>query len=105
MVEIVEDVFADYAEAGALAPAWRWELRDRSVYPKRSLINLTGGSGRPTIQVDDSGAGIRNFQERLFKCDKLEAWMRRCWFGTAGSERFGSQQEEMAELDALLKAG
>ncbi|MEN1929520.1 T6SS effector BTH_I2691 family protein [Luteimonas sp. MJ250] len=41
----------------------------------------------------------------LFKDDKLEAWMRRCWFGTAGSERFGSQQKEMVELDALLKAG
>ena len=41
----------------------------------------------------------------LFKDDKLEAWMRRCWFGTAGNGRFGSQQEEMAELDALLKAG
>lgn len=45
----------------------------------RERINLTGGSGRPTIQVDDSGAayltgqlgsagfgvGIRNFLERL----------------------------------------
>lgn len=39
-----------------------------------------------------------------FKDDNLEAWMRRCWFGTAGSERFGSQKEEMTELDALLKA-
>ena len=39
VVEIVEDIFADYAEAGALAPAWRWELKDRSVYPKRSLTN------------------------------------------------------------------
>ncbi|WP_149193670.1 T6SS effector BTH_I2691 family protein [Luteimonas suaedae] len=40
----------------------------------------------------------------LFKDDNLEAWMRRCWFGTAGGARFGSQKEEMAELDALLKA-
>lgn len=39
-----------------------------------------------------------------FKDDSLEAWMRRCWFGTAGGERFGSQEEEMTELDALLKA-
>src|SRR5690606_28336830 len=37
VVEIVEDILADYAEAGALAPAWRRELADRRVYPKRSL--------------------------------------------------------------------
>lgn len=37
VMEIVEDVFADYAEAGALVPAWRWELTDRGVYAKRSL--------------------------------------------------------------------
>lgn len=40
-----------------------------------------------------------------FKDDNLEAWMRRCWFGTAGGKGFSSQAEEMAELDALLKAG
>ncbi len=39
------------------------------------------------------------------KDDKLEAWMRRCWFGTAGEGGFKTQEEEMAELDALLKAG
>ncbi len=38
------------------------------------------------------------------KDDHLEAWMRRCWFGTAGGERFRSQEEEMAELETLLKA-
>ncbi|WP_199913539.1 contractile injection system protein, VgrG/Pvc8 family, partial [Xanthomonas fragariae] len=37
VVEIVESVFADYAEQGALAPAWRWELADRRVYARRSL--------------------------------------------------------------------
>lgn len=39
------------------------------------------------------------------KDDKLEAWMRRCRFGTAGEGGFKTQEEEMAELDALLKAG
>ena len=37
VIDIVEDVFADYAGAGALVPAWRWELQDRAAYPVRSL--------------------------------------------------------------------
>ena len=37
VVEIAEDIFGDYARAGALTPAWRWELSDRSVYRTRSL--------------------------------------------------------------------
>ncbi|WP_253185417.1 type VI secretion system Vgr family protein, partial [Xanthomonas oryzae] len=37
VVEIAESVFADYAGQGALAPAWRWELSDRSTYARRSL--------------------------------------------------------------------
>ena len=36
ILEIVEDLLADYAQAGALVPAWRWELADRSLYRKRS---------------------------------------------------------------------
>ena len=36
VIAIVEDVFADYAESGALA-AWRWDLEDTAVYPVRSL--------------------------------------------------------------------
>ncbi|KAF1712641.1 type VI secretion system tip protein VgrG [Pseudoxanthomonas kalamensis DSM 18571] len=44
VVEIVEDVFADYAEAGELVPAWRWELTDRSVYRRRSLTTQYGES-------------------------------------------------------------
>ncbi|MBH9578868.1 type VI secretion system Vgr family protein [Inhella proteolytica] len=34
--EIVDTVFGDPAHAG-FTPAWRWELEDPSVYPKRSL--------------------------------------------------------------------
>lgn len=37
VVEIVESLFADYAGQGRLAPAWRWDLSDPSVYKKRSL--------------------------------------------------------------------
>ncbi|PJK01346.1 type VI secretion system tip protein VgrG [Lysobacteraceae bacterium NML91-0213] len=37
VVQIVEDVLADYAGVGALAPAWRWDLQDAALYPVRSL--------------------------------------------------------------------
>lgn len=37
LVEIVEALFAGYAGAGVLAPAWRWELADGALYRRRSL--------------------------------------------------------------------
>ncbi|MFT4256672.1 MAG: type VI secretion system Vgr family protein, partial [Pseudoxanthomonas sp.] len=61
VVEIVEDIFADYAEAGALAPAWRWELKDRSVYPKRSLTTQYAESDFDFVQrlLAEEGIGYR----------------------------------------------
>ncbi|MFC0251172.1 type VI secretion system Vgr family protein [Massilia consociata] len=35
--DILEVVFGSYAGRGRVAPAWRFELADRAVYPKRSL--------------------------------------------------------------------
>jgi type VI secretion system secreted protein VgrG len=37
VMQIIDEVFADYQGQGKLAPAWRWELADASVYPRRSL--------------------------------------------------------------------
>ena len=37
VVQIIEEVFADYAGQGKLVPAWRWDLADANVYPERSL--------------------------------------------------------------------
>ncbi len=37
VVQIVEAIFADYAGEGLLVPAWRWELKDPSIYKPRSL--------------------------------------------------------------------
>ena len=61
VVEIVEGVFADYAEAGALAPAWRWDLKDRSVYPKRSLTTQYEESDLDFVQrlLAEEGIGYR----------------------------------------------
>jgi type VI secretion system secreted protein VgrG len=37
VIQIIEEVFADYQSQGKLMPAWRWDLADASVYPERSL--------------------------------------------------------------------
>ncbi|WP_234415058.1 type VI secretion system Vgr family protein [Xanthomonas fragariae] len=75
VVEIVESVFADYAEQGALAPAWRWELADRRVYAKRSL----------TTQYEETDLA---FVQRLLAEEGIYVWFAHA--GDAGSERLGS---------------
>ncbi len=35
--DIVDSVFGDYAGAGALDPQWRWDVADRSIYPRRGI--------------------------------------------------------------------
>ena len=67
VVEIVEDVFADYAEAGALVPAWRWELADRSVYAKRSLTTQYAESDHAFLQRLLAEEGIFHWFEHA--CD------------------------------------
>ena len=37
VMQILDEVFADYQAQGRLVPAWRWELADAAVYPRRSL--------------------------------------------------------------------
>lgn len=37
VMEIVDEIFNDWAGQGHLKPQWRWELSDPSVYPRRSL--------------------------------------------------------------------
>ena len=75
VVEIVEDLFADYAGAGALVPAWRWELADRGAYPKRSL----------TTQYQESDF---QFLERLLAEEGIFYWFEHA--GAAGDETLGS---------------
>lgn len=35
--DIVDAVFADYQAQGKLMPRWRWDIADRSVYPRRGI--------------------------------------------------------------------
>ncbi|MDN5780691.1 MAG: type VI secretion system Vgr family protein, partial [Luteimonas sp.] len=91
VVEIVEDVFADYAEAGALVPAWRWELADRSLYPKRSL----------TTQYQESDHA---FLSRLLAEEGIFGWFEHA--GDTASETFGSHTLVLADhMDAFADTG
>lgn len=38
VIEVIDSVFGDYSGQGRLVPAWRWSLRDASVYTRRSVV-------------------------------------------------------------------
>ncbi|MEO8154049.1 MAG: type VI secretion system tip protein TssI/VgrG [Rhizobacter sp.] len=68
VMQIVDEVFADYQGQGKLAPAWRWELADAAVYPQRSLC----------IQYHETDLA---FVQRLLAEEGLF-----CWFEHSASE-------------------
>ncbi len=72
--EIVDEVFGDWSGKGRLRPAWRWEIADRRVYPKRSI----------TTQFEESDLA---FVRRLLAEEGLF-----CWFEheAADDETLGS---------------
>lgn len=61
VIDIVDEVFADYQAQGKLAPAWRWALADASVYARRSLC----------IQYHESDLA---FVQRLLAEEGLVGW-------------------------------
>jgi type VI secretion system secreted protein VgrG len=61
VMEIVDEVFADYQGQGQLMPAWRWDLADAGVYAKRSLC----------IQYHESDL---EFIQRLLSEEGLFCW-------------------------------
>ena len=91
VIEIVEDVFADYAQAGALAPAWRWELGDRAQYRKRSL----------TTQYEESDFA---FLQRLLAEEGIFYWFEHA--GAAGDATLGSHTLVLGDhADAFASGG
>ncbi|RPE75867.1 type VI secretion system Vgr family protein [Vulcaniibacterium tengchongense] len=91
VVEIVESVFADYAGQGKLAPAWRWDLKDRAVYRKRSL----------TTQYEETDLA---FLERLLAEEGIHYHFEHQ--GDAGSESFGAHTLVLADHnDAFAELG
>jgi uncharacterized protein involved in type VI secretion and phage assembly len=62
VIDIVESIFGDYKGQGTLAPQWRWDVRDRATYAKRSL----------TIQYRETDYA---FVERLLAEEGLFYWV------------------------------
>ncbi|ALM84269.1 type VI secretion system Vgr family protein [Bordetella sp. N] len=87
--DIVESIFNDYRDQGTLTPAWRWSLKDRSVYAKRSL----------TIQYRESDF---DFVERLLAEEGLYYWIEH-QAGTDDSP--GSHTVVIADDNDAFKAG
>lgn len=61
VMEILDEVFADYQSQGKLVPAWRWELADAAVYARRSLC----------VQYHESDLA---FVQRLMAEEGLFCW-------------------------------
>ncbi len=60
--DIVESIFGDYNGQGTLAPQWRWDVKDRAAYARRSL----------TIQYRETDYA---FVERLLAEEGLFYWV------------------------------
>ncbi|MDR7193397.1 type VI secretion system Vgr family protein [Luteimonas terrae] len=89
VMDIVEDVLADYAGAGPLVPAWRWDLADRGIYARRSL----------TTQYQESDFA---FLQRLLAEEGIYTWFEH--EGDAASETRGAHTLVLADhADAFLK--
>jgi type VI secretion system secreted protein VgrG len=62
VIQIIDEVFADYQTQGKLMPAWRWDLADATVYPERSL----------SIQYQETDLA---FVQRLLLEEGLFCWI------------------------------
>ena len=82
VLDILDVVFRSYAGRGTLAPAWRFEVADRSVYPKRSL----------TTQYQESDFA---FAERLMHEEGLFHFFEHS--GAPGSPSLGSHTLVIAD--------
>jgi type VI secretion system secreted protein VgrG len=87
VIDIVEEVFADYAAQGKLAPAWRFELADPAADPKRSLC----------IQYQESDL---DFVQRLLLEEGLFCW----WEHEAGDgDTLGQHTLVIADHNGAIK--
>ncbi len=86
--DILEAVFGAYRGRGRLAPEWRFEVRDRSVYAKRSL----------TTQYQESDLG---FAERLMNEEGLFYFFEHV--GDSDSPSLGSHVMVIADNNGAFK--
>ncbi|MGE8589236.1 MAG: type VI secretion system Vgr family protein, partial [Alcaligenes sp.] len=88
VIDIVDRVFGDYNGQGAVAPQWRWELKDRDGYAKRSL----------TIQYRETDYA---FVERLLAEEGLFYWVEH----EAGDGEPGTHTVVIADHNGAFKSG
>lgn len=88
VIEIIDSVFGDYNGQGAVAPQWRWEVKDRDAYAKRSL----------TIQYRESDYA---FVERLLAEEGLFYWVEH----EAGEGEPGGHTVVIADHNGAFEAG
>ncbi|WP_425251899.1 type VI secretion system Vgr family protein [Janthinobacterium sp. NFX145] len=86
--DILEVVFARYQGQGMLAPAWRFDLLDRAIYPKRSICS----------QYQESDWA---FAERLMSEEGLFYYAEHT--GDAGSASLGSHTLVIADHNGSFK--
>ena len=72
VLEILDAVFGGWSRAGRLAPAWRFDIAERSIYPARSL----------TCQYQESSLA---FAERLMQEEGLFYYFEHCGERTSAS--------------------
>lgn len=87
VVEIIDEIFGDYAGEGVLIPAWRWQLADASVCPRRSL----------TVQYRESDLA---FVLRLLAEAGLFGWFEHT--GDVASASFGSHGLVIADANTAF---
>ncbi|WP_223248318.1 type VI secretion system Vgr family protein, partial [Sulfurirhabdus autotrophica] len=86
--DIIESVFKDYEGQGKLIPAWRLDIADRTLYPKRSL----------TTQYQESDLA---FIERLMNEEGLFYWFEH--EGNAQSTSLGAHTMVIADHNEAFK--
>ena len=85
--QILDELFGGYGGQGQLVPAWRWDLADASVYPKRSLC----------IQYHESDL---DFALRLMREEGLVCWWEHT--GDAASASLGTHTLVIADHNAAF---
>jgi len=88
VTDIVDSVFGDYNGQGAVAPQWRWEVKDRDAYAKRSL----------TIQYRETDYA---FVERLLAEEGLFYWVEH----EAGESEPGTHTVVIADHNGAFETG
>jgi type VI secretion system secreted protein VgrG len=86
--EILDALFGGWLSLGKLAPAWRFDIRERSAYPKRSI----------TTQYQESNMA---FAERLMREEGLFYYFEH--IGDATSPSMGSHTMVIADHNGTFK--